>query len=432
MFRHRIFGLPTVIRFVLSFGIVFLVKLTTGGATDGRPSELLGIPGLYQMVVSDIIGSPSMSNTAVIEIDPGEMNGRFSTNAVCSQRLFIAELVRTLVETQQHPKIIAIDKHFGKTSCEESEADRSNTQSLQEAFTAASLKNVTVVVGLRLDESVAPSRYGNRVARPLVDYKDFEHVARGVFNVAGNVRQAPLLFLGVPSGSETANEMYSFAWQIVHARQPKDMAKLKESLPNMDETAPYISFIRDAVAKSHTYSAYSVICSVAPQRAEGLGLDCSEVKQEKDFPKNVDQRIVIIGERSEHDMHQSPIGRIYGYFLHANYVEALLARRYVFPASNWVNFLVGIAIFLGLEASFFFLERRQWWALIAGLVGSFLLAFIVEYLLVHLFQYLLLPFMTFGAAMGQFVERMCERLLGSFFGKNSAPEGAVNAEEGLL
>ena len=406
------------LRLIISMiGLAILKLWNPLSSPDSTPANLFGLPGFYQGMLKQFARHESVRYTSTIEIDPKEMStGRFSTSNVCGQRLYLSELISALVDSPKAPRVIAVDKYFGETACAGDPAGKNNTQALQQTFTAAKAKT-DIVLGLSIDET-APVEQKWAIdrklvgwhpnTRPLEPFYRFEDVDHGVVNLAGDSRQLPLEYsVLLPGDVPKIERREGFAWRVAHAYQPDNLPKLRPEFEPTDEAAPYVNFLDPQLLQRSKFSAFAVLCRLAPARAEKLGQDCRLAPQ---LPANLHLNpIVIIGEKTSEDKHDSPVGTLEGYLIHANYVEALLDSRYFYRVPWLVNMLAMLVMIVVVEIVIYRCTALAWYVPAILLVLLCLFFFIGELLLVQFAHILLAPFISLPSFFAQAVEHFHTR-----------------------
>jgi hypothetical protein len=99
-------------------------------------------------------------------------------------------------------------------------------------------------------------------------------------------------------------------------------------------------------------------------------------------------KIVVVGWADPGDVHQSVVGKVPGYLLQANYIEALLDDRYFGSVRCWTNYLTGLMIFAAFQMILVFYEHKP-----LRLLGTLAFLFIgvlgcIYLIMMHLHIYL--------------------------------------------
>jgi hypothetical protein len=63
----------------------------------------------------------------------------------------------------------------------------------------------------------------------------------------------------------------------------------------------------------------------------------------------LNHQVVIIGEHDSADQHDSVVGPVQGFYLQANYIEALLDSQFLNPGGPWADYGLGFLFLLALE-----------------------------------------------------------------------------------
>jgi CHASE2 domain-containing sensor protein len=154
---------------------------------------------------------------------------------------------------------------------------------------------------------------------------------------------------------------------------PRDIRRIPLALTMDDRTTKVDSFasavlgaideesLRDAKEKEHDALPYGTF--IEPQRFIQHTSDYVLKSDPKKLQEDMAFKIVIIGgawhqfglnQGPEYDSHVSPVGKVYGAFVHANYVEALLDSRTYRPMrQSWaIGIEVIFSIILAIALSF--------------------------------------------------------------------------------
>ncbi len=283
--------------------------------------------------------TPHPRRTVVVLIGDEEYHRGPLARRYPLKRDYLAELIEKL--DKANPEVIALDVSLGSPIPEEGTREideyQAETNKLLEAVRTAS-RNRTVV----LAKSVKYAEEGKFEfeAEPSV-FDDFNFeggkVRRGYIELPRDKRRVPSA-MTLKDGTKHD----SFASAIARAVDEKSLADAQKE---GNDALPYGTFIRP-----EGFRVYPA--------AQVLNSDPESLKEDLAF------RVVIVGGRwhkfgpgrgPKIDSHPSPVGDIFGAFVHANYVEALLDARTYQPMSEGAAVAVEIlaaailAVFLGLE-----------------------------------------------------------------------------------
>jgi CHASE2 domain-containing sensor protein len=334
---------------------------------------------VYQRLVSAWPRHLVPRYVAVVNIDYTRDPLSSSLHNICEQRNFMADLVAAIAE--RGAALIVLDKYFLAHGCNKP----ASTERLRESVAAVS-KRVPVVVGAFIEHTEPQfDSYGNDVweTEKTVEFEG-GGIGEGLINVERDKRRLPLgwpVFTTHPAGE----------WRhglALEAAQRYD-ALLFEKYPVLSTIAyshsnPYVSLIpRSQFAE---FRAGEVLCAWSGLVEKPA--QCKDLVAPKVQPEYLRGRVVVVGETHKMDEHATAIGRMPGFILQANYIEAILDDRYYKPVPWWIDYAIGFLFFLAIEAAL-----RQQSALrgIASLVGVVAMMLVLLSLTVRYLGYYLNP-----------------------------------------
>jgi CHASE2 domain-containing sensor protein len=297
----------------------------------------------YQFFLQIVtLRQPYPKRVVLVLVDDQEFwNGKFEHRTPLKRDL-LAELLLKL--DRANPEVIALDVDLRAHPTQPGQLVdlpyEAETQTLLAAINTVS-KNRTVV----LTKSVryADGTRTEYVAEPSVyDAYPFEGsgVRRGYVTLPRDIRRVAL-DLKLRSGAH----LDSFASAIARAVDERSLRDMQE---REEDALPYGTFI--APGEFPQYPAREVLKANPDNRDE-----VEELRKRFGF------KIVIIGgawhrfgfnRGPMNDGHASPVGEIYGAFIHANYTEALLDSRTYRPMREWAA--IGIEFFFSVVLALIF------------------------------------------------------------------------------
>jgi CHASE2 domain-containing sensor protein len=321
--------------------------------------------------------TPVARAVSLVTLRPGREPEEIFFN-ICRQRLFLASLLTRL--QQARPAVIVIDKWFSPGVCPEKD---SGTQLLKEAISSS---RIPIVIGQQSYGKDDPELAGDSLASRLIQgnsgeacfalaptlkfSSDSSRVSYGLLRVDSNTSRLPLTWRAYAADQEHQNAERTpllfpgLAFAAAQALYPNLMADSRIQQLAKSELHPYTSFIEPS--KIPSYSATQLL-SMSTEGGQSVGRSSSKGQRPED--QLLENRVVIIGEESRNDVHPSAIGEVQGFVLQANYLEALLDRRYSTPAPAAVDVLLVVMAILLIERIFVFSFSRT-----RGLLlGSFLI-----------------------------------------------------------
>ena len=321
-----------------------LIVGTIGGHLLGTSDLWIELRYAIYQTFSQLITlhPPYPKRTVLVLVDDADFwYGKFDHRTPLKRDL-LADLFKKI--DAANPEVIALDVDLRSHALEPGQSDdpayRDETQKLLDAVGAIS-KRRTVV----LAKSVKYAGEGETeyVAESSVyDVRDFGdgRVMSGYITLPKDIRRVALdlkLHNGV--------SLDSFASAIARAADDRSLVETQE---REKDALPYGTFI--APGEFVQLPARDV-----------LNANLDDEKDLAELKKKLGFKIVIIGGAWHefgpgpgpmHDGHSSPVGEIYGAFIHANYTEALLGTRTYRPMREWMA--TGIEVFFSVVMALIF------------------------------------------------------------------------------
>jgi CHASE2 domain-containing sensor protein len=346
---HWRFWVTFLLACVLAEGGEFLFERLT--KSEGGPPQLteslVTASGFYQRIVT-ARRNPIDRFTAIVEIDPKRDYPSVSDSNVCAEREFLAHLLTRI--SNANPAVIVIDKFFGRDTCD---GNSIGTQALLDAFATVSATH-PIVVGVRTDALDLPVN-GAIQTRIFVDPHlpwgpDTSQFRTGILNIANDNRRLPLQWQiymneeGARNGTPIVYDTLALAAaQLYDADLLRKSPRLARLIDNGNQ--PFIGFLNiNQFRYSHLYA--HEVCGNSIARGAGA-LSCESANP---LPTNLRNRVVLIGENDrDRDAMSTIIGALPGFYVQANYIEALLDDRYYTPGGPILDYGFAFIFLLGLE-----------------------------------------------------------------------------------
>jgi CHASE2 domain-containing sensor protein len=370
------FAAATVFLFALKYLPTLSEQLTTASATYDRLLTSKGFRSLYPR------------NTAVIEIAYGVEPQDVTLVNVCQQRLFLSRLLTALVTDKARPAAIVIDKFFSPDACHQTTAcppaaGCDGTPSLQAAIAGLLEKNMTIVVGRRINN--ATSAIDPSLAFPAG--AGGQRVTEAALTLDADERRVALIWRDLLDEHQNKVELETLALKGARAKTP-NLEKVNGRFNWFYRQAggPFIGFLPASAFDEYVFSAIEVLCGKGAT-AQTDWRHCSTPNAPA--IQSLSGRIVLIGENYVGvDQHTTIIGTVPGVRLQANYIEAILDDDLFRPVPEWAGLAYGFLVFAIIELASFALKSWKKWGLIAGVTTG---AYIVSYAVVWLTGYYLNP-----------------------------------------
>lgn len=409
--------------FVLACGLAWLLELTAEHllAHQGNlAGPLFNLGGIYQTLVTSGPRKPIQKFTVLIDtnVDNDHYFSALTRDLInpCNRRAALAILIRKIAHA--NPAVIVLDYSFHARQCA---ADDDPTLKLIAALNETSMI-VPIVIGRRL----AP----DDTLQPTLDFssEQGQMLQQGLISFDPDTRKLPLNWAFRPASTSMKESEPEWVWidtlalRAAKSQNPQlkttysRLAHFLASSPAFPQQAihPFISFLEQD--QLHIYPAGEILCGTNYDTAK---LDdpstCTPAGQPLEMLRG---RIVVVGESGSADTHDSVIGKVPGFVLQANYIEALLDERYFTPAPELIDFLFGFLIFIALMAASEVRSAVRMIALWAvTLAGAFIL---IYFAIMHLGYYtnpvavnLFALIITLGHKIYRWIEPLSEKILPS-------------------
>lgn len=269
---------------------------------------------------------------------------------VCAQREFLAKLIRKLKDTEV--SLLVLDKSYSESGCVSRPAA---TQKLLEAIAQGKSR---VVVGLGTEFVPKPEQAmlgTRRTCLRVSPHVEFNGATYGLLRLDRDTRRVPLEWPAYQSSSKTPELIPSMALVAAELVNPnlKNRKRLLRILKSGEQ--PFSRF--NPRSTFTTYSAMKLLCG-GTATASTEWSRCSEI--ESPDTEELQGKVVVIGEYSACDVHESVLGKTYGVDLQANYLAALLADEVYVPVGTALSRTIYVTGWFVLVQLVFAFVRPQW------------------------------------------------------------------------
>jgi hypothetical protein len=278
----------------------------------------------------------------------------------CAHREFLAALIK---EIRSHdPASIVVDNYFSSDACptdsqhpEVLSADGQLTQVL-------STTTVPVILGLHTLKKHELERLLNR-RLTATELESFSRACQVVHdNIKLDLPQGALIRYGLIRFNADTRKL-PLSWPVFLSPDhvgPEDSPIVLKTLaaqaaatipgaivPDLD-AHPYTSFLREDEIRP--MPAMEVLC------VEGTDWrNCAPPGRKYD--ERFRHRVVLIGDDTDDEQRDTPVGQMAGVFLHANYIEALGSSRFFRPIRQRWQILGGVLLMIMIE--FIYVKSRK-------------------------------------------------------------------------
>jgi len=289
----------------------------------------------YLLMTSISFHDPNDQLVRIVTFTNGvEPAGILDTN-VCVQREFLAKLIRKL--KRSGVSVIVIDKYFGESTCSSQTKNTdevidkylgvstcsSQTKSTDDLIQAVAEPGSRVVIGLGTN-IIPPTQemlHGHRPASMTVSPSvKFEGARFGITRLDSDTRRVPLEWRVSVDTMHTPTVMRTLSLVAAEELDPNVTRRWRLASILKSGKAPFSKFIPPTTFIK--YSALAVLCGPAAT-AKTPWLNCNE--NPDSLSGELQGKIVLIGENSSCDRHQTVLGQMYGVDLQANYIAAILS-----------------------------------------------------------------------------------------------------------
>lgn len=348
--------LPLIVACSIIFAIEHSALEHLGGSDETSPltRRLFDASASYGYVVSTWPRTMRPRYTAIVHISPeSDLTAYGLAGNRCQQRDYVAELLPALARLK--PSMIVIDIYYTRRGC----TQEAPTQRLVAAVNRVGSEK-PVVVALKIDERAQAG--AGPTLLPPVAFGDLPALRQGLADTDAMVERIPLGWTVRPAADAAPRWHDSLSLAAALVREPRLAEKAPRLRSLKDEREhPYASLI--PADRFMVLPAGALLCNdaeTAPRFAAGcrgaaLAANLDELRD----------RIVVVGETGTSvDQHSTGmIGVVSGTVLQANYIEALLDERYFLPVPGWLDYLLGLLVFVALERA---LQQRSAWRALAG------------------------------------------------------------------
>ncbi|HEY4187304.1 MAG TPA: CHASE2 domain-containing protein [Polyangia bacterium] len=325
----------------------------------------------YQRVVTAGFRVPRPHYTALVVLD-STTGEEFRTGTVCDRRRVLTNLIPRLLPYE--PSAIVIDQDFAPKECSDHAINKALAKAIARVTTVPIIvgANESTVAEARKDNPALVAALGARVARdPIIIEQDIfplgPQPTRGLVRVSVDERRIPTFWTAVdlpgpgdPRSVPTISLFGALADDpfLDHTRRWK----------RMEHVHPYTSLIPESDFHDYSYNGSLFLAPGAvPPPAPGLR-----------------HRVVVVGKISSEDIHRGPAGEMPGFVLQANYIEALLDDRGLFPTPRWIDMVLSFLCFVAIHGLF---SGGKPWKGLALSLGFFVTAAFAVHLTATLFGY---------------------------------------------
>lgn len=393
---HRPSPRRLIIRFALACALTFGFEQwlhhsieSSGQSHNVLTQGIFEIATFYHRLVTASPRKPVPRFTSLVSLSANDSPPGVSMLNVCRQRLFLAELIKSL--STARPNVIVIDKYFGEGTCP---GDDPGTRNFIEALQIVCRNQTPMVVGRRVDEqsrerTPVPSLYLLDAALSLNPPAGC--VSEGIANTYPDLRRAVLWWPNVQPVANSNQPPPSLALAAALAASPNLLAAGRLAGWTADAPPPYVSLLEESQFSPWKIAARDAVCgSPSPPGWRA----CLEGEMNPRVQRLVHSRIVVIGEDMPGlDRHDTVVGNVSGYILQADYIESLLDDRLIRPVPEAVNLIYGLIIYAMFEYILWYHHHRRFRGFLwvcALLLGAAL----TVYLSVMLVGYYLNPAMV--------------------------------------
>ena len=348
-----------LVRLLLSAIYFVLILLVSALEHEDEILRLAGIgecdrvtfPGrdLYQRFSTSVYRNPRPHFVKLIVLshrtEPSDV-----FDSACRKREFVAAILRRLQDIG--PSVIVLDFWYPSEYCRTGK-DLDATVALTSSVADAS-KRIPIVVGetSKIEQELeilgspdlaelkkAGFGRGDQILDSQLEFSG-QNVTHGLVRFNCDTRRVPMFWwvyesTAAASKPPTREPSLSFA---AATRFDHNLANVLRRAISKDEH-PLTNFIPEA--QFEPLSAIDVVCG----GGTNSGADWRRCQAPDLTQLGLRGKVIVIGER-ESDLHESALGRVPGYLIHANYIESLLDDRVFRPVPASVEIILGAAVIL--------------------------------------------------------------------------------------
>ncbi len=283
----------------------------------------------------------------------------------CNKRAFVGALIRRLAAPEISPSVIAVDHWYDPAYCKDGADEIARSKELEDTLVQVS-PAIPIVLGadsdsledLHDDPDLAKlQRAGFARKDQLLKPSAFNaaNVSFGLVRLDCDNRLIPLEWWVYPGKEEFLKGAVripkpSLAYETARHADPQ----LTDTLAPLiaEKQHPFTGFIPETkfspLKNGKTLTAIGILCN-----SEITGATKQMLADVKCEPASTEElkllrgSVLLMGEDNEGDWHMSVLGKVPGYVLHANYIDALVSDYYFRPLNGIIEIILTIAgIFL--------------------------------------------------------------------------------------
>jgi hypothetical protein len=265
----------------------------------------------------------------------------------CLHREFLGKLIKEI--GSHDPISIVVDNYISDNTCP---ADQQLKQTLTDI-------RVPVIIGQHtlnkkelehfLGRSLAPAELKSFGRACLVMHDNLNlglpagHVSYGSIRFNADSRKLPLSWPVFTSPANISDQDATTDMKTLAAQAAFTVPGVK--VPDL-ETHPYTSFLRQD--EINVLSAIKVLCANDSSGSDWRNCAGSGAQ----FDSALRHHVVFIGDDTDDDQHDTPAGTMPGVFVHANYLESLVGKRFFSPIKERWQVICGILWLAFIELAY--------------------------------------------------------------------------------
>jgi hypothetical protein len=334
-----------------------------------------------------VIPRPLEARYAALVSISDSSEGRLS--GPCSKRALLTKLLPAI--NAARPAMIVVDLALtGEDTSDSCASDAPETSALISGIETAA-KTTPLVIGqatISLDEmtddkatQLRERGFGENdllLRKPMSVSPETSNVSFGLIRFNQDLEKVPVLWFAHQdeiSGAKAVPALGFVAAQMYRSAFPEGLRRLQMLADARYH--PVAAFLPQT--DFATVNAIDVICRKPPQNHDWLNCTDPEAAGTSVTPQ-LHGRVVVIGiSDNTNDLWATPVGRMPGYAVHANYIEALLDARAYRPLGFWLTCLLSLVWLVLVEMPFWILKNQLQKGLLFSVAVSIIILFLAKY-----------------------------------------------------
>ena len=331
----------------------------------------------YQSITSAGRNTPKPRFVTLVTLTPGiEKEAWLSLNR-CTHRVFIGKLIESIAD--HGPSMLVVDRWYSPMPTETCGSDQPSNMLVEsvgrassrahvvlaidslnsnEIYTDGSCRPVPHLVEDEEDVLVEPLKFKSKAGSAGIDY--------GLARLDDDLRRLPLAFWAFNDCSSAQRHVGRSLYPTLTGAVAAYLGRTITTDLIIPGHHPYTNFMLES--EFPQIDASKLICGLE---------NCTNTPEQTANLEKLRNRIVVIGQRDGADIHGTPVGKMQGMVIHANYIESVLWERFFVPLNPVAQILISLGWFLVIDFLFKLRKLSPEMQLVVALAVTALLSLVL-------------------------------------------------------